>query len=1119
MINIFKASAGSGKTFTLAREYIKYIIGYKGPDGKYHLNPKGSKPLHKASLAITFTNKATEEMKGRIIHELAVLAGLEKNWNRPSDYISELTKVFGCSPQDLVDPSREALSSLLFDFNNFNVSTIDSFFQMVLRSFAHEAEVSGNYGLELDDKAVIGVSVDSMLQNLNHPFDRPTRQIDNVRDNNYLIVYLTAFMKSLVDQGLSFNLFDRGSSVHETLIDFISGILNDDYRENETAILNYLRQGDRFKRFRESIDDNIREYKKNCSAACREAINAIDAESAQTKISKRFLTLLHNWEATGYYVAKSSSIASLATPQTVASDVLSVYTGKNKENYPFRATLDSVIIETANAIVATGNAINLLNIIKKNIYYLGLLEQIMAYVDEYRLQNSSILLSDTNKILSKVLGDSDSPFVYEKLGLRFEHYLIDEFQDTSRSQWQNLKPLLNESLSHGYDNLVIGDIKQCIYRFRGSEPSLLRDLHLPYGEGECSVAGDRIEENTNYRSAWNVVRFNNTLFAAMAHNAGIADTYKGVIQQLASKTEDEPGFVELSLLEGEDTEAEALENLAVHLRRQLESGYKPGDIAILVRTKQHGQKVMDYLEQRKHEDPSFPHFNIVSDNSLLVGFSPSVMHILSRLRFLSSTDFVPRGSKHSTREVTRILNDFENVFATTHSMKQALDEALRMFDERKDKNCPREDESRIFDEVTESDLITVVESIIASLPEENRRNDAIFISAFQDMVLDFAGKGMSDLRSFLDWWDERGSKTSVAGASDPSAINILTIHKSKGLEFPCVHIPFASSKTNNKDVAWMEIPAMPGFDSDVIPPMMPINISSDLLSTPLAQRFEEVESQRTLDLINLLYVAFTRAKNELIVGVSTTGKGEKAAKLITEAINTASSPLFIATVSTEIPDKNRETDPVIQLTIDDNCIRLGEPTTKHKSSVKQAPANEPHKGNQIEVYETRPKESPWTNTRASGRRPLDYNIARHRGTLLHALLSHIITPGDIDKAFSKERLTPEWRCITDLQADEMKKIITACVNAPKAREWFNDFKRVITERDVVTSDGTILRLDRVVWTGSGEVHLIDYKTGNQPAERYKSKIKEYMAFMRSADIADVHAYLYYIDSGDIIEIE
>ena len=1119
MINIFKASAGSGKTFTLAREYIKYIIGYKDSEGVYHLNPKGGRPLHRASLAITFTNKATEEMKGRIIHELAVLAGLEKNWNRQSDYIAELTKVFNCTPDDLVEPSREALSSLLFDFNNFNVSTIDAFFQMVLRSFAHEAEVSGNYGIELDDKAVIGVSIDSMLQDLNHPSDGQSRHIDNARGNSYIIAYLTAFMKSLVDQGLSFNLFDRGSSVHESLINFFSDILDDDYRDNESEILEYLRHGDRFKRFREAIDTNISDYRKNCSTACREALTAIDSENAQTKISSRFLTLLLNWEETGYYKSKSASVASLATPYSVMADVLSAYKGKDKENYPCRAVPDPVFIETAKAIIATGKAINLLNIIKKNIYHLGLLEQIMAYIDEYRLQNSSILLSDTNKILSKVIGDANSPFVYEKLGLKFEHYLIDEFQDTSRSQWQNLSPLLDESLSHGYDNLVIGDIKQCIYRFRGSDPSLLRDLHIPYAEGECSVKGDKIKENTNYRSAWNVVRFNNTLFAAMAHNLGISDTYKGVVQQLAAKTEEDPGFVELSMFDGEDPDADALANLATHLRRQLESGYKPGDIAILVRTNLHGQKVMDYLEQARHEDSSFPDFNIVSDNSLLVGMAPSVMHVLSRLRFLSSTDFVPRGSKHSTREVTRILNDFENVFAKTHSMEQALNEALRMFDERNGETGRSKEEAKAIDEVTESDLITIVEAIIASLPDENRRSDAVFISAFQDMVLDFSGKGQSDIRSFLDWWDERGSKTSVAGASDPSAINILTIHKSKGLEFPCVHIPFASSDNNKSDVAWMKIPELPGFDSEIIPPMMPVNISSDLAETPLAERYEEIVGQRGLDLINLLYVAFTRAKNELVIGLRTTEKAGEASRLIQDAISTASSEAFVSTLIAEMSSDKPLNIPVIQLVPENGRITIGEPTIKRETTEKAAPANEPHKGNIIESYDTRPKESPWANTRASGRRPLDYSIARHRGTLLHALLSHIITPADIDKAFAKESLTPEWRNITAEQAEEMKNLLARCVSAPQASEWFTGFRRVITERDVVTSDGTVLRLDRVVWTGAGEVHLIDYKTGNQPEERYKSKIKEYMDFMRSAVSADVHAFLYYLDSGRVVELK
>ncbi|MCH5327001.1 MAG: UvrD-helicase domain-containing protein, partial [Duncaniella sp.] len=232
MIQIYKASAGSGKTFTLAREYIKLILGEKGEDGRYRLRRIGSRPHHDSVLAITFTNKATNEMKSRIIHELAVLAGMERGWEKPSPYLKELCSEFECSAEALSAIAGQALKELLGDFNKFNVSTIDSFFQMVLRSFAHEADVSGSYEVELDDNSVISQSIDTLLQDINHEHQS--------EDTRRLIEWLTRFMTRLIEDGAKFNIFNRSLQVHKDLVTLITDITDDTYREHEKEILDYL---------------------------------------------------------------------------------------------------------------------------------------------------------------------------------------------------------------------------------------------------------------------------------------------------------------------------------------------------------------------------------------------------------------------------------------------------------------------------------------------------------------------------------------------------------------------------------------------------------------------------------------------------------------------------------------------------------------------------------------------------------------------------------------------------------------------------------------------------------------------------------------------------------------
>ncbi|MCM1521156.1 MAG: UvrD-helicase domain-containing protein [Muribaculaceae bacterium] len=1103
MIQIYKASAGSGKTFTLAREYIKLILGIKGEDGRYHLRQPGSRPCHHSVLAITFTNKATEEMKGRIIHELAVLAGAEKGWAKESPYKKYLCDTFKCDAQKLTIVAGEALKDLLYDFNSFNVSTIDSFFQMVLRSFAHEAEVSSTYNVELDDRSVIAMSIDNLLQDLNHV----------KRDNETLRIteWLTRFMTKLIEEGSGFNLFNRTSQVHENLILFIADISDDTFKDNEKLIMDYLRDSSKLDRFRSLIEGRIRTIKSETATACRDAVTEMNSINpvgpGKGVVNNHVAGAVKNWASNGYYTGASKSAELSATVVKAIIDIEDAYVKDGKKS-PYRDTLDPILSNALSAIDKCVRAIGFLRIISANIYQLGLISRVSEYLDRYRTENSAILLSDTNSLLSKVIGDSDSPFLYEKMGTRFTHYLIDEFQDTSWSQWKNLNPLMEESLSSGNDNLVIGDEKQCIYRFRGSDPTLLHSLHEGRPDGEAIVRGECIEENTNWRSSGPVVRFNNTLFKSIAESQGFSDIYAGVEQHPAHN--EKPGYVRVEILAGErgnpEADDKALKNLSTHLKRQLQSGYKPGDIAILVRTWKEGEKVISYLENKKIEDPEFPEFNIVSDKSLQVSRSASVMLIVSRLRYISSIEFTPHGHKRSRKDVTRVLNDFEKRFAETRSGTVSLLDALEGLKRRRDKES--EANQSIMDDIEETqslDLTSLVESIVERyVPEDNRNSEAIFITAFQDMVADFVSKGRSDIRSFLEWWDDKGRTTPVSGAGDdPSALNILTIHKSKGLEFPCVHVPFAGFTDSGAfvDRAWFEIPELDGFPEEVIPPMMPLDITKAMKSTPLADQYDEIQRQKQLDRINLLYVAFTRAVDELIISV----------KVMNEKSDTTIKPIA-KVLSDSLQSSHLPFSDV-------NVYELGKYTKSTGSKDKEASAIEPREGDRISAYDVNAVSSPWSRTRLGGKKTSNLEIARERGIILHDLMASIMTPEDIDTAVRVASATEDWREITSDERDELRRIVEERVNDDRARMWFNGFKRALREREVMTDKGEIKRFDRVVWTSDGQIHLIDYKTGSQPPKRYRRQLQGYLNFFKSIGYPGVRAFLYYLDSGEIIEIQ
>lgn len=1106
MINIYKASAGSGKTFTLAREYIKLILGHKDETGRYVLNRPGSRSGHKAVLAMTFTNKATEEMKSRIIHELAVLAGCEKGWNEPSPYEKELCATFGCDAARLAEAAKDALLGLLYDFSRFSISTIDSFFQTVLRSFAHEAEVSSNYALELDDEEVITMSVDRLLQSLNH--GRPTRQSQEIE------TWITGYMKSLIDEGSQFTLFNRGGNVQGDLIKFISKINNDTFKDNEKRVMDYLNDEDKFHRFCEMVFSRVRDIKLDTARVCVQGLSAVSSlPDAEALVNKTVRDILKDWSLKGW--KKYPGAALPKTIDKVLSEPQQMWKADARKKGLTDPAVEAAVIDALTGVVRCHDTVTMLNVIKENLYQLGLLSSVMELVDHFRRENVTLLLSDTNSLLAKIIGDEDSPFLYEKLGVRYHHYLIDEFQDTSLSQWANMRPLLRESLAYDYDNLVIGDEKQCIYRFRNSDPSLLHNLHTePWALGRTAVRGDSVSENTNWRSSADVVRFNNSLFTSIARQWGFEDVYSNVEQQVSPKHADHRGYVLMSCFDAAlSPEEEALGQMAREMRRQLESGYSPGDIAILVRQSKDGEKVIRFLEELRKEDPTYPQFDIISDKSLLISHSDAVANVISRLRMLSSIDVTSDPRRKSTREVARIINDYETAYTSGIAPGEALQCAIGQMRKRAGENggeeSPLEDAS--FHGV---DLISLVESVISTHVDPRLRDsDSVYITAFMDLLSQFVSQGRADIRSFLQWWDDAGCKMSIAGGSDSRALNILTVHKSKGLEFHCVHIPFAEFSTSNRgDTAWFELPCIDGIPEDITPPMMPLTVGKALSSTPLAAQYEEIRRERVLDQTNLLYVAFTRAVDELIVGVKLY-KSVREGALKSDEIPTVARTIYEGVVGAGASEQ-------LPLAFDSNLrLIVGAPTCKPAGKKTKGTAMRPAMSVRMPAYESTSTDSVWENTNVDTDRLNRIQVARERGIILHALMSRIRKRSDIDRAFALLKASPDARMLTESDYKALREVVEARVNDPKARGWFDGYRKVYIEREILTDDSRVLRVDRVVWTASGELHVIDYKTGSQDPRRYTKQLKDYMRFFRSIGYPQVQGYLYYLDSGEIIEVE
>ncbi|MEZ3475369.1 MAG: UvrD-helicase domain-containing protein, partial [Alistipes sp.] len=647
MLTIYQASAGSGKTFNLAYEYIKLLLGRKTEQGRYLLRNQG-RFHHRAILAITFTNKATDEMKRRIVRELALLSHSPLTDGEQSKYEPMLLDEFGCTPGDLAEASRKALVELLNDFTFFNVSTIDAFFQTVLRTFAREAELSGNFEVELSDTYAISTAVDTLLASVRGSATAVQNSKCKVQNNSDLCTshleldknsalcplnsalydssaviqnWIVRFMLSEMRAGRAFNLFNRTSRIHEAIIGFITRLSNETLKRRYDEMADYLADPSRVVRLDEALAARLDALDNSRRDACRRLVTALAARGLLDKYLK------------AHVINPLRKYADGSRPDKLSATLRKAIDDPAGQSYLKGATPDpalhALLCEALGAVADAAAGEPTLRATRANLFALGILGSVFSIMSQFRADNNLILLSDTNGLLSDIISTDETPFIYERLGMQLRHFLIDEFQDTSRLQWDNLAPLLAESLSHDHDNLIIGDPKQSIYRFRNASPELLRsEVARRFPREAVTRSSD-----TNWRSARGIVEFNNDLFRALAANLGVEDIYTTVAQRVSPPHADRLGDVRLVPIEA-DTAADftplALDATVAEINRLLALGTPPGDIVLLTRTNPEARTVIDHL---RHALPALP---ILSDEALLVSAAPSVRLLLALLRVQSS---------------------------------------------------------------------------------------------------------------------------------------------------------------------------------------------------------------------------------------------------------------------------------------------------------------------------------------------------------------------------------------------------------------------------------------------------------------------------------------------------
>lgn len=1087
MLSIYKASAGSGKTFTLAYEYIKMLLGRKNlGDDRYRLDTRSGR-RHRSILAITFTNKATEEMKRRIVHELAVIAGAEPGWNAPSPYIDKLCRDLGASPEQVAAEARRALAELLFDYGFFAVSTIDSFFQQVLRTFAREADLTGNYEVDLDNDGLIDLAIAQIFRSLEFKNDTDTRRT---------AMWLAEFLRARMMNGDTVELFNRNSELFRSLHRFIKNTLNETFTIHSDALMAFLADPQATATLAKAISERIASAKAAMTDQCRRAVAAIGGREGVKQLVVSALTK--------YADASVRDIKISDTFRAVASDP-STAVKKDKKSLHLRddGALMAALADAADAAVECHNVVRALKPIDRNIHFLGLLSAVIREMDSIKRDNNMLLLSDTGGILSKIIGDDETPFLYERMGVWIENFLIDEFQDTSLMQWRNLKPLLAEGLATDRDSLIIGDEKQCIYRFRSSDPTLLQHQVQDQFGNAARVHGDTAEGNTNWRSSATVVEFNNAFFSHVAASGGMSDIYANVVQEVSKSHSDHSGYVSVVAAGGSSAEAAAIgyERMADEIARQIASGYNASDIVVLGRNKTHTSGAIAHLLARQASDPDYPRFRIISDESIEVGKSQAVKLIISVMKSLllsrpdrecASATSERRRRSYTLEEIVlaRLINDYEYGCARGMSPEAALAKALQA------SRLPDDDPSvcrpaNPAEGMVCPNLQTLVDRIIATFIDPAALNhEHIYITALQDLVSSFAMRGGADLREFLKWWDATGSHTAVASPQAADTLRVMTIHKSKGLEFKCVHIPVCDWDTGTfKDAEWFEVTGdIAGIDATLFPPLIPMRPSSDMEGTPFEAQYLRRKAEVALDETNTLYVAFTRAVDELIVTYS--------------------------------PSRASRMGSVVNLAIEmmggtDGSYVAGEPTTPRSSRRATLTATEPTEAIDLTPRVPADRASLWADTRLD--LPADPLTPRGRGIMLHDVLARIGHKDELPRAV---RQMVSRGVVPHAMAPDIMATLGRELERPEVSDWFSGFKRYMTERPLAidTSGAEHRRPDRVVWTADGHVDVIDYKSGEERPAAHRRQVAFYMNHLRKLGYKKVRGFIWYLDSGEIMPV-
>lgn len=1082
-LTIYRASAGSGKTYKLTEEYLLLLFW----------NPLNYRRI----LAVTFTNKATAEMKGRILKELYNLSV-----GNESGYLELLKKTFKLTGTEVQQKAEQILALILHDFSKFSVSTIDTFFQKIIRSFTREVGIQPGYTVELEHGEILNKVIDELLL-----------EIDA---NNELRDWLVSFASSNIEEG---SKWDFKSDIFK----LAQEIFKEEYKAFDKELIEKM-----------SDKSFLKNYLNELQAI------KVKFENTLVTYGKEGLQLIENFGLTlddfsygksgvpGYFVKIAEKTE--FEPKTRTLSGLESFDPWIKKNSPKADIIEDALHN--GLFEQLSKAVNFYNEnyvdyytslqIVKYIYTLGILTDIAIKLRNYCNEQGVFLISDAAKLLQLIIDENETPFIYEKTGSIYKHFMIDEFQDTSHIQWHNFKPLIGNSLSEGNTNLLVGDVKQSIYRWRNSDWKILAEnVNSDFGGFEINSQSLSV----NWRSRKNIISYNNSIFlhaaqvlqqkfneAAEGSNEfenKIITAYSDIIQQSPTHRPNEGGFVKHCFItkteEDEHWKEEVKKRLPAILEELQDKGFQLKDIAVLVRKGSEGQEIAEKLIEYKQSQPESTkyRYDFISNDSLFLTNSVVVPILISTLNFLLNEDdnintsyLIWSYQKNIAQKTSNIYEFHELIKNSSKSEKEA----------RLKKFLPEK-----FIESTgllkQMPLFELTDRIIQLLDLHKLNKDSPYLQAFQDIILNFGRNKSADIHSFIEWWNEKGNQQTLKISENQDAIRILTVHKSKGLEFKAVVIPFCNWEIDHKsqpaNILWCKPDRAPFNKLELVP----VKYEQKLNKTIFASYYLNEKMHAFIDNLNLLYVAFTRAEQALF----TFSPYKENMKSISNVGD------LLQFIYTNVQDfQNKEIDKTINFSefynSTDYEFTFGELYNYSSKPIEQVEEIIPENYQSFDIT-SKLRIKLHDNSFFTGKENTAYERVNH-GKIMHNIFEKILTENDIPKAI--EQLISEGKLSSKDKETILGKINDQFKNE-QVKSWFSDKWKIKTEQEIVLKGGKVVRPDRVL-IGKDKIIVIDFKFGEQEEEKHYTQVKNYIEILQQMENKAVEGYLWYVDRGIVREV-